>query len=195
MTDQNSKMEVARKKAAEATRNIQNVGVKEEQIQKPNQEPSQKPTDLGYENRLKIARTMENTAERNAENASPQISKDNTPSKNASPNQNEPSTTYLQDRHDNFPQQEQQTAPKSNLQDVKNIGENMQKNGVEYNNPPQNQQTKSDIEKTFDKNSQASKPNQEQALSETDKITQQAKQQQSAQQEAQSQSNSQQWGK
>ncbi|WP_375493342.1 hypothetical protein [uncultured Nostoc sp.] len=158
----------------------------------PKQEYDKSANDTAYKLGVERAETMARLARRASENTSPQISPDSTPKRNVTPNSNQPNIPAFEDRH-GLPKQEQQTTPKSNLQDVKNIGQSLQEQGVKSDNPPQSEQNKSDIEKGFDKNSGASNPKQEQAVSETDKITQQAKQ--SLGQESQSKSNSQAWGK
>lgn len=160
----------------------------------PKQEYDKSANDTAYKLGVERAETMARLARRASENPSPQISPESTPKRNVTPNSNQPNIPAFEDRH-GLPKQEQQATPKSNLQDAKNIGQSLQEQGVKSDNPPQNQQNKNQVEKGFDKNLEASNPKQEKALSETDKITQQAKQQQSLQQESQSKSNSQAWGK
>lgn len=160
----------------------------------PKQEYDKSANDTAYKLGVQRAETMARLARRASENTSPQISPDSTPKRNLTSNSSQPNIPAFEDRH-GLPKQEQQTAPKSNLQNVKNIGQSLQEQGIKSDNSPQGEQSKSDIEKGFDKNLQPSNPKQEKVLSETDKITQQAKQQQAAQQESQSKSNSQAWGK
>ena len=159
-----------------------------------NQEQDSSVKADAYKLGVERAETMARLARRASENTSPQISPESTPKSNVTPNSSQPNIPAFEERH-GLPKQEQQAVPKSNLQDVKDIGQSLQEQGVKSDNVTQSQQSKNDVEKPFDKTSEVSKPKQTQAVSETDKVTQQAKQQQAAQQEAQSKSNSQQWGK
>lgn len=159
---------------------------------KPNINQSQEQTSvaesaatLRAERQTSMANSAAEAALRASEANTQQISPSSTPSRTNITSSGEPQLSEAVREQWNVPQEET-AKPKANLQDVKTIGDSLKSQGVTTNEVSQGN-SKAQIENSFD-NAQGSGSTytQGKSLSETDKITAQARQ--SVQKESESQS-------